>query len=67
MAARKATPDAREIRRAALAEQILLDALRASWAMPVSSAESVFRNPEGMAKFAVETATALVNQLEATK
>lgn len=46
-------------RRAALAEQILLDALRVSWSMSTSTTEAVFGGPERLADFAVRAADAL--------
>lgn len=51
------------IHRAALAEQILLDALRVSWTMGTSTAESVFGSPETLAKFAVRAADGLIAAL----
>ena len=53
-------------RRAALAEQILLDALRVSWTMVTSTAQDVFGSPEKLADFAVRSADALWTRLEAT-
>ncbi len=51
-------------RRAALAEQILLDAFRASWGMRTSDAKEVFGTPEDTAAFAVKAANALWTLLE---
>lgn len=52
------------MRRAALAESILLDMLRASWAMRTSDAKDVFGAPKESAEFAVTCANALWDQLE---
>lgn len=56
-------PSQHAIHRAALAEQILLDALRVSWTMGTSTAESVFGSPETLAKFAVRAADGLIAAL----
>ncbi len=53
-----------QLRRAVLAEQILLDMLRASWGMRTSDAKEVFGTPKESAEFAVTCATALWDRIE---
>ncbi len=60
----KTTLGITHLRRATLAEQILLDMLRASWGMRTSDAKEVFGTPEESAEFAVKAANALWNQVE---